>query len=294
MDYPMESIVLGSVINLTGHILSTPKRFYINLVTGTGDIALHVNIRFDTGMVVINSFRNDSWETEERFKSLPVQQGHNFEAKILVYDMGYKVAFNQHHFADFKHRLLYSTVEKLKADGCVTLYRVEQERPLGSLLPVMESCCKMPPANGPTIVYDPTMPLLHMLPGGILIPGLMVYLSGRPLCEGKSFFVSFQCGGPGSEIAFHFSPRFHQKVVVCNSNLHSEWGTEERQYRPFPFVPGVHFDLVIRVLDSAFDVVVNGQHYLTFQHRLRPLQRVSHLMVDEDVLLASCKFYYYC
>ncbi|XP_077523371.1 galectin-9-like [Amblyomma americanum] len=322
MDHPLEKLVPGTVnvpgtvIELAGRVLSSPKRFQINLMTGTGDIALHVNPRFDEGEVVFNTFHNGCWEREERVGRLPVQQECSFEATITVEEMGYKVAFNKHHFSDFSHRLHYFMVERIRADGCVTIHRFEQTQPR-SYSPTMwmtlpceppVACKPLPglviPPYEPTIVcnprasFSPTLlpfvqptPFLYMLPGGRLQPGLTVQLSGRPLCDAKSFFVSFQCGGPGSDSAFHFSPRFHVKAVVCNSFQNGGWGTEERQcHSCFPFAPGVHFDLLIRVLDCGFVVSVNGNHCLQFQHRLHPLHRVSHLLVEGDVLLASCKF----
>ncbi|KAL3226309.1 hypothetical protein MRX96_025210 [Rhipicephalus microplus] len=185
MDHPLEKLQPGTIIELSGHVLGSPKRFSINLVTAGGDIALHVNPRFDVGNTVFNTFRSDDWEQEEVVQRLPVQQGHNFDFMILVEEMGYKVAFNGLHFADFKHRLLFSAVERLKVDGCVTVHRVEQRPPLG----------------------DPSTPFLYMLPGGRLKPGLMVYVSGRPHSEATSFSLNFQCGGLGSDIAFHFQSR---------------------------------------------------------------------------------------
>ncbi|KAK8782055.1 hypothetical protein V5799_016603 [Amblyomma americanum] len=280
MDHPLEKLVPGTVnvpgtvIELAGRVLSSPKRFQINLMTGAGDIALHVNPRFDEGEVVFNTFHNGCWEREERVGRLPVQQGCSFEATITVEEMGYKVAFNKHHFSDFSHRLHYFMVERIRADGCVTIHRFEQTQPRS---------------------YSPT-PFLYMLPGGRLQPGLTVQAQWTATlrCEvlsGRRFFVSFQCGGPGSDSAFHFSPRFHVKAVVCNSFQNGGWGTEERQcHSCFPFAPRVHFDLLIRVLDCGFVVSVNGNHCLQFQHRLHPLHRVSHLLVEGDVLLASCKF----
>ncbi|KAH8027701.1 hypothetical protein HPB51_007251 [Rhipicephalus microplus] len=90
-------------------------------------------------------------------------------------------------------------------------------------------------------------PFLYMLPGGRLKPGLMVYVSGRPHSEATSFSLNFQCGGLGSDIAFHFNPRFHRKEMVRNSFQDGDWGTEERKCHGFPFTPGVHFDVLIRV-----------------------------------------------
>ncbi|KAK8782057.1 hypothetical protein V5799_016605 [Amblyomma americanum] len=210
-----------------------------------------------------------------------------------------QVAFNNHHFADFNHRLHYYMVERIKVDGCVRIHRVEQtlarscSQPQRMLLRCEPAavCNSLPQPVQPNTVCSPPTPFLYMLPGGCLQPGLTVQLSGRPLRDAKSFSVSFQCGGPGSDIAFHFSPHFHEKSVVCNSFQNGGWGTEERPCQScFPFAPGVHFDLLIQVLGCAFDVTVNGHYYLQFQHRLQPLHRVTHLFVEGDVLLASCRF----
>lgn len=290
MDQPLERLQPGTIIELAGHVLNSPKRFSVNLVTGRGDIALHVNPRFDVGNVVLNTFQNGEWEDEEVVDSLPVQQGHNFETMILVEQMSYKVAFNGLHFADFKHRLLFSAVETLRVDGCVTIHRVEQRPPLGSsLVPPMEGYQQPPLPMEPTIVYNPPTPFLHPLPGGQLKPGLLVYISGRPHSEANSFSINFQCGSLGSDVAFHFNPRFRHKEIVRNTFQDGDWGPEEKKCHGFPFAPGVHFDLLIRVLDAAFDVAVNGQHHVQYQHRLQPLQCVSHLGIEGDVLLASCK-----
>lgn len=66
-------------------------RFSINLVTGCGNIALHVNPRFDGGHVVYNTLREGDWGDELRTDGVPVEQGQNFEAMILVEQMCYKV-----------------------------------------------------------------------------------------------------------------------------------------------------------------------------------------------------------
>ncbi|KAK8782056.1 hypothetical protein V5799_016604 [Amblyomma americanum] len=91
MDHPLEKLVPGTVIDLAGKVIRNHNRFHINLETGTGEIALHVNPRFDEGEVVFNTLRNGRWEREERVGRLPVQQGCSFEAMILVEEMGYKV-----------------------------------------------------------------------------------------------------------------------------------------------------------------------------------------------------------
>ncbi|XP_077521766.1 galectin-4-like isoform X2 [Amblyomma americanum] len=191
MDHPLEKLVAGTVIDLAGQVLGNRNRFHIHLETGTGEIALHVNPRFDEGEVVFNTLRNGRWEREERVGRLPVQQGCSFEAMILVEEMGYKVAFNKCHFADFKHRLQYSMVKRLKVDGCVTIRRFEQKQPQepspSTVLPVLPS--PMLPVLSSPFPPVQTTPLLGMLPGGHLAPGLTVQLSGRPHSDAKLFWT---------------------------------------------------------------------------------------------------------
>ena len=60
--------------------------------------------------------------------------------------------------------------------------------------------------------------------------------------------------GPKADIAFHFNPRFDEKVVVRNTFRKGAWGREERQETHFPFTPGVNFDIIIRCENQVLKV----------------------------------------
>lgn len=47
----------------------------------------------------------------------------------------------------------------------------------------------------------------------------------------------------GSDVAFHFNPRFNEKVIVRNSFIDQRWGREERKLDHFPFIPGQPFEV---------------------------------------------------
>lgn len=52
----------------------------------------------------------------------------------------------------------------------------------------------------------------------------------------------------GKDIAFHFNPRFDEwgkKVIVRNTLVGGQWGTEERDCPGFPFVPEQPFEVRI-------------------------------------------------
>lgn len=71
-------------------------RFIINLrcdTTETGNIAMHMNPRFDGwDKVVFNTFENDCWGSEDKQRRMPFTIGESFELVIEVTSAGYKVS----------------------------------------------------------------------------------------------------------------------------------------------------------------------------------------------------------
>lgn len=104
------------------------------------------------------------------------------------------------------------------------------------------------------------------------------------------FAVNFTVGqGPEADIAFHFNPRFDGwDKVVFNTKQDGKWGSEEKK-RSMPFRKGAAFELVVMVLAEHYKVVVNGNPFYEYGHRL-PLQMVTHLQVDGDLELQSINF----
>ncbi|XP_064484136.1 galectin-4-like isoform X2 [Ornithodoros turicata] len=312
---PLKTLTPGTIIELHGRIHNT-KRFAINLETRDGDIALHINPRFDCSHVVLNSFRSGNWEAEE-YGPLTLVQGQEFSCLILVEKMEYKVAFNGRHVASFKHRLLFSLVTVLTVESGITLHKVEQKPPL-DVPPTMEVGPAIPPGIAPAMpigggmppmmppqptmpvmpatvqepVFNPSIPFTCTLVQGCY-PGMLIYISGRPYAEPDRFNVDLACGPrgvPASPIAFHFNPRFYYKTVVRNSFLDGCWGNEETEGRGFPYQAGVHFDMIIQVLHDRINVAINGQHYAEFRHRFQPISQITHLQIGGDVLIASVRF----
>lgn len=86
----------------------------------------------------------------------------------------------------------------------------------------------------------------HVPAGGARGPAL--------LCPTR-FFVNFAVGqSPGSDIAFHFNPRFDGlDKVVFNSQQGGHWGKEERK-KEMPFRKGCPFELVFMILPEHYKV----------------------------------------
>ncbi|XP_076830578.1 galectin-3 isoform X1 [Brachyhypopomus gauderio] len=155
-----------------------------------------------------------------------------------------------------------------------------------------------PPHSGPPGGFGPgpmgpyggpgapggTMPVPYDLPlHAGLVPRLLITIVGEPVLGGERFHVDFV---KGSDVVFHFNPRFTEQTVVRNSNLGGYWGPEERD-GGFPFVPGRQFELKILVETDMFKVAVDGVHLLEFEHRVGGMEEVTLLRVVGDVTLYS-------
>ncbi|KIH54158.1 galactoside-binding lectin, partial [Ancylostoma duodenale] len=70
--------------------------------------------------------------------------------------------------------------------------------------------------------------------------------------------------------------------LVFNSYTKGAWGKEERQKNPVK--KGDGFDIRIRAHDNKFTVSFNRKEVKSFEHRI-PLQHVTHLSIDGDVVL---------
>ena len=56
------------------------------------------------------------------------------------------------------------------------------------------------------------------------------------------------------DIAFHFNPRYNEKMTVRNTMAGYTWGKEERAQPEFPFHPGKPFDIIILVEKDQYKV----------------------------------------
>ncbi|XP_054565070.1 galectin-9B-like [Eptesicus fuscus] len=118
---------------------------------------------------------------------------------------------------------------------------------------------------------------------GGLKDGHQITVNGTTLHTcGTRFAVNFQTGSSGNDIAFHFNPRFEGVgYVVCNTKQKGYWGQEERTMRN-PFQMGKPFEIRILVESTNFQVMVNGDRFVQYEHRV-PFHRVDNVFVTGPV-----------
>ncbi|XP_068945954.1 galectin-9 [Petaurus breviceps papuanus] len=136
---------------------------------------------------------------------------------------------------------------------------------------------------------NPLIPFSGPIHGG-LQDGHEVIVNGSVLQSFEtSFSVNFQCGFNGNDIAFHFNPRFENGgFVVCNTKQNGSWGREERKMQ-MPFQKGVPFEIHFQVHSTAFKVIVNGNYFVQYEHRI-PFHRVDTISIQGNVQVSYINF----
>ncbi|XP_041352679.1 32 kDa beta-galactoside-binding lectin-like isoform X2 [Gigantopelta aegis] len=123
-------------------------------------------------------------------------------------------------------------------------------------------------------------PELIYLPGGLKV-GTQIIVRGKVPYGSSGFSLNLKYGDDSeSDIAFHFNPRTTQNEVIRNS-FAGDWQDEEKHQPDFPFWEGRTFQLRIYVTPDEYKVMVNGQDFIDYNHRM-PFEQVRFLELNEE------------
>lgn len=104
------------------------------------------------------------------------------------------------------------------------------------------------------------------------------------------FVINLRCDTTETgNIAMHMNPRFDGwDKVIFNTFENDCWGSEDK-LRRMPFTIGESFELVIEVTSAGYKIIVNGEEYHTYEHRIS-VDRVRALNITGDVDIRSIIF----
>jgi len=221
----------------------TGDRFDINLANGpdsnTSNIILHMSCRLKEKEYVFNSKQNGQWGKEERHK-LHLAKGTPFSIRIRCHESKFEVTVDGKELCEYHYRTPIVEVTHVDISGELTLNAVGWE------------------GNYYSVPYKVGIP-------GNFDRGRKLFLTLEP--NDELFAVNFMAG---SDIAFHFNPRFNKKHTVNNSCMGGSWGKEEIVTAKWPFEKKKSADLVFVSENDQYGVYVNGEPYCTFVHRIDP------------------------
>ncbi|KTF87400.1 hypothetical protein cypCar_00034678 [Cyprinus carpio] len=267
----------GKAIIISGRVLPGANRFHVNLQCGShsgADIALHFNPRYESpGYVVHNTCQSRCWGSEERKYESPFPQGQPFTLQILVEQDKYKISTNGRHFMDFRHRIPYTQVDTISVDGMVELNSIAFQNPAPYL----------PPQPAFPVSTITLYLVIYHLKQGISLSMLYLQDVGSRHTHLHPTIITFNLRHR-SGIAFHYNPRFDEKVVVRNTNHMEQWGTEDRS-GGLPFQRGQPFQVAISCNPHHYNVFVNGKQAHTYKHRFTMLNDIDILEICGDLQL---------
>jgi hypothetical protein len=272
----------GMQIHIKGHVQGHCPRFRVDFFTASGDNALHINPRFDQNpnCIVRNTERNGQWQHEERTGGMPFVRNQGFEINIQVEHDHFKVAVNSRHEFDYRHRIPINEITRLGVDGPVDLHGITY---IGT----------HPRAHE---VLNPPVPTALPIPGGC-VPGKLIQIHGSVPHHAGRFDINLQQSGQvpyPPNMGLHFNPRWNDpyvgQVVVRTNCQGGGWGPEDREHSSFPFAKGAPFEILILVEAGEFKVAVNGQHFISFPHRM-PFQLNDHISFNGDVVINAVRFF---
>ncbi|KAK9962299.1 hypothetical protein ABG768_007670 [Culter alburnus] len=250
----------GKSVIVIGKILPEVKGFHVNLLCGD-DIALHFNPHYDDGpaYVVLNTFQNSSWGTEERKHESPILQGKPFILQILVTNQTYKVLVDGKHFMDYIHRIPITGVNTISVNEMVDLDFIAYQKP--------------------EVVPNKTLIKNRLQPG----KDIVIYGLPNPDCKRIEMNFRHRYG-----IAFHYLSYFNENEVVCNTFENGVWGKEERS-GGVPFKKDELFKVTISCDKEKYTVFVNDQQAHTYKHRFAKLEDIDVFEIYGDLQLIFVK-----
>uniref|UniRef100_A0A673FRV1 Galectin n=1 Tax=Sinocyclocheilus rhinocerous TaxID=307959 RepID=A0A673FRV1_9TELE len=278
----------GMSITVCGRVLPDADRFRVDL-QNAADVALHFNPRYNSGgYIVHNSRLNGVWGKEENKAPTPFPRGHLFTLQILVTLSSYKISANGKPFSEFKHRMPLTHVDKICMAGMVrpSLIAFQYLEVVLKKVPGTVPSGKPPKSEPYRAVPCRTMqwksaiiPYKSIIDGG-LRSGKVIIIEGVINPDGMEIFLRHKTG-----IAFYYSPRFDENVVVCNSYEDGTWGDEEI-YELMPIKIGQPLQVTIFCSHQGYEVFVNGEQTHTYSHRYTNLEEIDVLDIRGDVQLS--------
>lgn len=292
------------------------------------DVPLHINPRIPHNYVIRSCRVNKVWTKVEVASSLPfvLHRGHKFLLEILITEECYMISINGHHFAEFKHRLPYKSVNYIEIKGEVENvnmirqivatypYRIEKLKLLRLQTSFVRQTLKeifvdhniktphiphafktiKPQDTESVSVHGLRLPYYGRLENS-LTNGCCLNIEGRVRVLPHSFSINLQqghCTWPRPNVAFHFSPRYLEKVknstyeqfVVCNSFYDRKWSKELYFDIHEDLQPGQTFSLTIMCSKICYEVYINRRWLMDFKYRTNP-DIVDVVYIEGDVTL---------
>ncbi|XP_054265588.1 galectin-9-like [Macrosteles quadrilineatus] len=288
------------------------------------DIALHFDVRCDPNSsqyTARNTRLAGKFGKEEGLQDIqkfPFRRGQPFYLEFYITESEFKVAVDGQHYVSYRHRAPFKSISKIEILGDITLtnvhiqntpvstypsplpaqgvwiceedYNKEQHGEILSTTEPVEGGNRMLVFEGISAVYK----LMYLLQtqSSIIAQGVVDDIARR-------FTVNFLIESKNrrkdkTDIALHFDVRCDPRslqYVARNTRLAGKYGKEEglQDIQEFPFHRGQPFYLEFYITESEFKVAVDGQHYISYRHRVS-FKSINTIQFLGDITLTKVHF----
>ncbi|KAM9318798.1 beta-galactoside-binding lectin-like [Pholidichthys leucotaenia] len=127
------SFSAGQTMTISGVVNIDPTMFTVNIgdlnaPSGQGNIALHVDLRFDVkgqkNVLVLNSRDEGKWEKEVLLESFPFQGGKPFKIVIAFSSAEFGITCNDQEKIHFRNRVGQQSYKNIDFEGDVSISSV--------------------------------------------------------------------------------------------------------------------------------------------------------------------------
>lgn len=271
----LSTIESGQVITVYGRTRKNAGRFDIELTEAadeckSGDIPLHISIRFNAVDLVRNSHTaRIGWGAEERQENLipgnvlnPIKPGDDFKVSILISNEMYYISINDKPYCTFKHRRDFKQVKRLNVLKDVEqVYEVQHTSGQGKKWPTqVDSLYRV------------------SIPKAVKSGDIFVICGTTRGTNGGTFALNF--------FDDHLKrPNFHMRAHLSTTNIvfnsqceNHSWQKEiVTKHTPFPFEINRRFKIAIVVKDNCFAFFANGRIVNSLPFRETPARIFSSL-----------------
>lgn len=263
---PNKHVRPGDIIIIKGRIPPELKRFSINLQSGPSDeddICLHINPRFDHGVIVRNTRLNKSWGPEENDGGIPLTQGGSFVLVVAAFVICFKLWINGKHFAKYDHRCSLERSAHVLVTGIQQAEIFIHSSP--SFFRALFDAVPINPSQVQLETIHPGVPSCIAVAENLTI-GSELIVSAVPDDGAKRFAINLQAGE--SDIVLQFNPRWdNSRSIVSNTRQDGSWD-KEMVLPTLPLAIGCPFQLIVACQDGGYTIPLNDRYLVTYRHRV--------------------------
>ncbi|XP_054274055.1 uncharacterized protein LOC128993941 isoform X4 [Macrosteles quadrilineatus] len=277
-------------------------------MTGSTRINIYTYRNYRSKYMKYDGWGYSKGSVDEKF---PFRPGQPFYIEFYITKDQFQVAVDGQHYISYSHQLSFKDINRIQVRGHITLANVDFQNTPKYPSPLPQT---KPAEEWQTDFLHPMLEIDRVLQRMYVVYKLtsQLYEQSSIIAEGfvnedaRWFEVNFLVGSKDDDDwhyfdrvshekpdnAFQFRPLFTSKIYTYRNywTAYKGWGySEGSESEQFPFRRGQPFYIEFYITKAEFKVAVDGQHYVTYTHRLS-LKDINRIQFLGHITLTNVHF----